>query len=442
MIIRMFSRRKRRRPNSPELRRAWEALDASDVPGALRLLRACAEEAPLAEVALVVERAAASANFDDLAEAASALAAGSEEPRALFAFGYACIERGVSFLAVPALRRAPDSLGVLRELVAAYEGEGRHREAADELARYEDRFEQWPDRYLLVFNSIMAGDLEAARRHHALLGDPEDEMWLPTRERQNLMLRRAADAERAGPLDRTDLRGWQYVMGGSVLGTLSPFGFDEGMTGRYAFTQDDETLCLRGLLRLRTLLEATGVRPRSVSLLPDRDSRVLGLAAAEVLGLPAEPFVPGREDTVVVAYELNALAGHEDGPDVLGQLLERAPGQVLHEHASCWTDPPAVTADSVTLLHQVVTSPWGAQLRQGADGGVERGPADDRPEQELAAEIVAGLKDLAADTGDGEGPDDSDEVFTAFAASVPGTWLQGRRTRIKSPGPVSSSRFA
>ncbi|BDH06108.1 hypothetical protein HEK131_33350 [Streptomyces seoulensis] len=441
MIIRMFSRRKRRRPNSPELRRAWEALDASDVPGALRLLRACAEEAPLAEVALVVERAAASADFDDLAEAASALAAGSEEPRALFAFGYACIERGVSFLAVPALRRAPDSLGVLRELVAAYEDEGRHREAADELARYEDRFEQWPDRYLLVFNSIMAGDLEAARRHHALLGDPEDEMWLPTRERQNLMLRRAADAERAGPLDRTDLRGWQYVMGGSVLGTLSPFGFDEGMTGRYAFTQDDETLCLRGLLRLRTLLEATGVRPRSVSLLPDRDSRVLGLAAAEVLGLPAEPFVPGREDTVVVAYDLNALAGHEDGPDVLGQLLERAPGQVLHEHASCWTDPPAVTADSVTLLHQVVTSPWGAQLRQGADGGVERGPADDRPEQELAAEIVAGLKDLAADTGDGEGPDDSDEVFTEFAAAVRGTWLQGRRARIKSPGPVSSSRF-
>ncbi|WP_244335897.1 hypothetical protein [Streptomyces seoulensis] len=437
----MFSRRKRRRPNSPELRRAWEALDASDVPGALRLLRACAEEAPLAEVALVVERAAASADFDDLAEAASALAAGSEEPRALFAFGYACIERGVSFLAVPALRRAPDSLGVLRELVAAYEDEGRHREAADELARYEDRFEQWPDRYLLVFNSIMAGDLEAARRHHALLGDPEDEMWLPTRERQNLMLRRAADAERAGPLDRTDLRGWQYVMGGSVLGTLSPFGFDEGMTGRYAFTQDDETLCLRGLLRLRTLLEATGVRPRSVSLLPDRDSRVLGLAAAEVLGLPAEPFVPGREDTVVVAYDLNALAGHEDGPDVLGQLLERAPGQVLHEHASCWTDPPAVTADSVTLLHQVVTSPWGAQLRQGADGGVERGPADDRPEQELAAEIVAGLKDLAADTGDGEGPDDSDEVFTEFAAAVRGTWLQGRRARIKSPGPVSSSRF-
>ncbi|MGW4290943.1 tetratricopeptide repeat protein [Streptomyces sp. NPDC004673] len=442
----MFSRRKRRRPNTPELQKAWEALDSSDVPGALRLLRGAAEEAPLAEVALVVERAATAADFTDLAGAASTLAAGSEEPRALFDFGYACIERGVPYLAIPALRvalrAAPDSLGILRELVSAYEGEGRHREAADELARHEDRFADWPDRYLLVFNSLMAGDLAAARRHHASLDDPEDQIWQPTRERQNWMLRRAADAEQAGPLDRTDLRGWQYVIGGTVLGTVSPYGFDAGMTGRYAFLQDEEALCLRGLLRLRTLLEATGVRPRSVSLLPDRDSRVLGLAAAEVLGLPAEPFAPGRGDTVVVAYDLNVLAEHEDGPEILGQLLERTPGQVLHEHASCWTDPPAVTADSVTLLHQVVTAPWGAQLRQGADGGVERGPSDDRPEQELAASIVSGMKEPVTDTGDDEGPDDSDEVFTAFAAAVRGTWLQGRRARLSSPGPVPSSRFA
>ncbi|MFJ3660201.1 tetratricopeptide repeat protein [Streptomyces sp. NPDC090119] len=442
----MFFRKKRRRPESPELQDAWAALDSSDVPGALRLLRPAAEEAPLAEVALVVERAATAADFTDLAEAASALTGGSREPRPLFRFGYACVERGVPFLAIPALRvalrEAPDSLAIMRELVSAYEREGRHREAADELARYEGRFEEWPDRYLLVFNSLMVGDLEAARRHHAPLGDPEDQVWQATRERQNLMLRRAADAEQAGPLDLTDLRGWQYVLGGTVLGTISPYGFDAGMTGRYAFLQDEEEQCLRGLLRLRTLLEATGVRPRSVSLLPDRDSRVLGLAAAEVLGLSAEPFAPDREDTVVVAYDLNELAGHEDGPDILVQLRERTPGQVLHEHASCWTDPPVVAADSVTLLHQVVTAPWGAQLRSDAEGGVERGPADDRPEQELAAMIVAASKDPEADSGDGEGPDDSDEAFTVFAAAVRGSWLQGSRSKLQSSGPVPSSRFA
>ncbi|MET7287970.1 hypothetical protein [Streptomyces sp. NPDC005573] len=438
----MFSRRNRR-PKSPELLKAWESLECGDVPGALRQLRAAGEDQPLNEVALVVKRAADTAGFTDLAEAAAGLARDPGEPRALYDFGYACVERGVSYLAVPALREAlrhrPDSLGVLRELVSAYEDEGRHHEAMTELARHEDRFAQWPDRYLLVFNAIMAGDLAVARHHHALLDDPQDPQWRAPRDRQSRMLGRAAAVEATGTLDTTDLRGWQYVLGGTVLGTVSPFGLDAGMNGRYAWLQDDPALCLRGLTRLRTLLEAAGVRPRSVSLLPDRDSRVLGLAAAEVLGLPAEPFAPGRQDTVVIAYDLNEVAAHDDGPETLRQLVERVPGQVLHEHAGNWTDPPAVTPDSVGLLHQTVVAPWGEQLRQGADGGVERGPADDRPEAEIAASVTAA--DPGAGDGDGEGSADTDESFTAFVTAVRDTWLDGPRTRLTSAGPVPISRF-
>ncbi|WP_031024457.1 hypothetical protein [Streptomyces sp. NRRL WC-3725] len=442
----MFSRRNRRaaRPTTPALRAAWETLDAGDVPGALRQVRAAGEDQPLGEVALVVGRAAGSAGFDDLADASAALAAAPEDPRALYDFGYACVERGVSDLAVPALRAAlglsGGALPVLRELVSAYEDGGRHREAVAELARHEDRFAHWPDRYLLVYNAVMAGDLEVARRQHALLPDPEDERWRPARERLDRMLARAADAERAGRLDTADLRGWQYVLGGTVLGTLSPWGYDSGMNGRYALLQDTPDQCLRGLLRLRDLLAATGARPRSVSLLPDRDSRILGLAAAEVLGLPAEPFVPGRADTVVVAYDLDGLAARDGGPELIGELFERAPGQVLHAQACCWTDPPAVTPDSAALLHQSVMAPWGEGLRLGADGGVERGPADDRPEAEIAAGITAA--DPTPDPGDGDGPADGDTEFAAFATAVRGTWLRGDRARVRSAGPVPGSRFA
>ncbi|MGW2102077.1 hypothetical protein ACWCPX_31140 [Streptomyces olivaceoviridis] len=442
----MFSRRNRRtaRPTSPALRTAWETLDAGDVPGALRQVRAAGEDQPLDEVALVVGRAAGSAGFGDLADASAALAAAPEDPRALYDFGYACVERGVPDLAIPALRAAlrlsGGALPVLRELVSAYEDEGRHREAVAELARHEDRLANWPDRYLLVFNAVLGGDLELARRQRALLHDPEDERWRPARERQDRMLARAADAGRAGRLDAADLRGWQYVLGGTVLGTLSPYGYDAGMNGRYAWLQDTPDQCLRGLLRLRDLLAATGVRPRSVSLLPDRDSRVLGLAAAEVLGLPAEPFAPGRADTVVVAYDLDGLAAHDGGPELVGELFARAPGQVLHAHACCWTDPPAVTPDSAALLHQSVVAPWGPQLRPSADGGVERGPADDRPEAEIAAGITAA--DPSPDPGDGDGPADDDARFAAFATAVRGTWLRGERARVRSAGPVPSSRFA
>ncbi|GGI96228.1 hypothetical protein [Streptomyces brasiliensis] len=442
----MFSRRNRRpaRPESHQLLKAWECLDSGDLPGALRQVRAAGEDAPAGEVALVVGRAAAAAGFDDLEQAAAALAARPDQAQALFGFGYACVERGLPHLAIPPLRQVlrhnPDSLRVLRELVSAYERAGRHREAVEELARHEAGFADWPDRYLLVFNAIMAGDLGLARRQHALLPDPDDSVWLDARDRQTRTLERAAAVQRATALDLTDLRGWQFVIGGTVLGTLSPYGFAAGMTGRYAWLQDTPDQCLRGLLRLRTLLEVTGVRPRSVSLLPDRGSRILGLAAADVLGVPAGPFEAGREDTVVVAYDLNEVAGEDGGPEILGQLFERVPGQVLHEHASSWTDTPVVTADSVALLHQSVVAPWGERLRQGADGGVERTPADDRPEAELAAEITAA--DPAADEGDGEGPADPDETFAAFAGAVRGSWLRGDRARLNSSGPVPSSRFA
>ncbi|MGV9581377.1 hypothetical protein ACWDRZ_32560 [Streptomyces sp. NPDC003509] len=437
----MFSRRNRR-PTSPELAAARERLDAGDVPGALRELRQV-PAAPLGEVADVVGRAAGAAGFDDLRKAATALAATPDRVRPLYDYGFACVERGLAYLAIPALREAlclaPDSSGVLRELVSAYEDEGRHRDAVEALLAHEDGLADWPDRYLLVFNAVLAGDLELARRQHARLPAPAEDTWLGARDRQNRVLGRASAAGPASPLDHSDLRGWQYVMGGTVLGTLSPFGFDAGMTGRYAYLQDDHGRCLEGLLRLKAVLASADARPRSVSLLPDRGSRILGLAAAEVLGLPAEPFEAGREDTVVIAYDLNVTARADGGPETIGQLFERAPGQVLHEHASCWTDPPAVTADSVTLLHQSAVAPWEAGLRQGADGEVERGEVDGRPEKAIAAEIVGA--DPTPDAGDGGTPADPAERLTDFVSAVSGTWLQGDRAQLRSPGPVASSRF-
>ncbi|MEU5660730.1 hypothetical protein ABZ802_34700 [Streptomyces sp. NPDC047737] len=437
----MFSRRNRR-PTSPELAAARECLDRGDVPGALRELRQVSS-APLGEVADVVGRAAGAAGFDDLRKAATALAAHPDRARQLYDYGYACVERGVSYLAIPALREAlrlaPGSAGLLRELASAYEDEGRHRDAVDALLAHEDGLADWPDRYLLVFNAVLAGDLELARRQHACLPAPADDTWLGARERQNRVLERSSVVGRVSPLDHSDLRGWQYVMGGTVLGTLSPFGFDAGMAGRYAYLQDSHELCLHGLLRLKSVVAAAGVRPRSVSLLPDRGSRILGLAAAEVLGLPAEPFEAGRENTVVIAYDLDETARADGGPEAIGQLFERAPGQILHEHASCWTDPPAVTADSVTLLHQSAVAPWGAGLRQGADGEVERGEPDRRPEAAVAAEIVGA--DPAPEAGDGETPADPAEKLTDFVSAVAGTWLRGDRARLRSSGPVTSSRF-
>lgn len=451
----MFSRRHRRSSSAgpvfgtAEAAEAWAQLDAGDVPGALRRLRGCAESAPLGEIAQVTRRAAEAAGFDDLRDAAAKVVGEPEDGRALYEFGYACIERGVGYLAIPALREVvrthAQAAAPRRELVAAYEDQDRHGEAVDLLLPHEDHLDDWPDRYLLVFNAATSGRLDLAEEQFAKLAAPSEEMWLPAHARLGRVLARAAAVRASGaaPLDRSDLRGWQYVLRGSLLGHLSPYGFDSGMRGRYAYLQDSYAACRTGIERLRLALEASGQRPTTVSLLPNRGSRILGLAAAELLGLPAVPFEPEREATLVVAYDLNEFL-EPDTPDAgveaLKALKSRAPGQILHEHAGCWTDTPLVTADSVGLLAQSVTPPWGEQLQGRADGsGVDRLPADTRPETELAAGIVEASPETTP--GDGTTTPDPDTAFTSFATAVADTWLQGPRDRVRAMGPVPSSRF-
>ncbi|MFI0407334.1 tetratricopeptide repeat protein [Actinomadura sp. 3N508] len=410
-------------------------LDNGDIAGLIRHLRFNADDMDLAEVAGLMEGAAARSGFDDMREAAAAMVR-ARGPQELYDFGYACIERGVPFLAIPALRRAlelmPDEPALLMELVSALERENRHAEAVAALEPRVVSLEPWPARYLLAYNALLAGDLVRADREATALPVPDDADWAPARDRLARMLARARAARDAGPLDSKALRGWHFALGGSILATVSPYGFDQGMTGRFAYMSDSFATCRRVLDRLRVILDAAGRRPASVGLLPDRSSRILGLAAAEVLGLPAEPYAPGRPDVLVVAYDLNETEAD--------WLRERAEGQILFERATCWTDPPAVSADVTGLLHQIVVAPWGEQLRVTPEGETETVPADERPAEELADEIVRAVPE--DDEGDGATPPDPDEALAEFTRAVSGRWLTGPRDAVRSPGPVPSSRFA
>ncbi|MFD3519773.1 hypothetical protein [Streptomyces sp. NPDC058653] len=426
-----------------ELEESRRLIDAGDIPGAVRALRPAAESAPLTELARAVGRLAEATGFDDLTAASRVLAEDPQSPQALYDFGYGCVERGVAFLAVPALREAlrlaPDSYAVLDELVSALESENRHAEVVALLLERDATLRPWPERYLLVFNSLLAGDLSTARTHFSRLPAPDDTKWEWAHTRVSGMLHRADRALSAHPgdgarLDRRDLRGWHYVLTGGYLATLSPYGFDAAMTGRFAYLQDSAELCRRGLDRLRVVLDAAGPRPRTVSLLPGRPDRILGLAAADVLGLPTEPYTPGGEDTLVVAYDLNDI-----DREVAVSLRDRADGQILYEHATCWTDPPVVSADVSGLLCQTVVQPWGERLLM-TDDGARTEPPDARPEAEIAAEIVRA--DGAADPGDGETPPDPDAALAAFVTGTAAGRPTGPRTHMASPGPVPSARFA
>ncbi|RFS82883.1 hypothetical protein D0T12_24320 [Actinomadura spongiicola] len=416
-------------------------LDSGDIAGLIRHLRFNADGMDLAEVAELMEGAAARSGFDDMREAAAAMVR-ARGPQELYDFGYACIERGVPFLAIPALRRAleilPEEPALVMELVSALERENRHAEAVAALEPHVASLDPWPARYLLAYNALMAGDVPRAEREAAVLPAPDDADWAPVHDRLGRMLGRARAAGTAGPLDSKDLRGWHFVLGGGLLATISPYGYDQGMTGRYAYSSDSFAMCRRALDRLRLILDAAGRRPASVGLLPDRSSRILGLAAARLFELPAEPFDPGRPGALVVAYDLNDTDLDEAAARGLWQ---RADGQILFERATSWTDPPGIGADVSGLLHQVVVAPWGERLRMTTDRQTETIPPDGRPEEELADEIIRSAPELDEEAGDGA-PPDPDEALAGFVRAVAGHWLSGPRDAVRSPGPVPSNRFA
>ena len=102
-----------------------------------------------------------------------------------------------------------------------------------------------------------------------------------------------------------------------------------------------------------------------MALLPDRFSQILGAAAAAMLGLPATGFDPGNPaaHSIVVAYDLT-----KTDPGAVAALRNRASGQIVFERATCWTDPPRVTADVNGLLGQTIVPPWAARPRRLHDG--------------------------------------------------------------------------
>jgi hypothetical protein len=408
-------------------------LDEGDVGEAIRLLRTQAEGAAPAEVAAVLGRAAGVMEFTNLAEAAEAVVCSPGDPQALYDLGYACVDRGVADIAVPVLRAAlevaPGQRAIVTELAAALEQGHRYAEAVAMLQANDRHLEDWPDRYLIAFNSIMAGDVATARAVVDRLSTPDGD-WAPARQRLAGMLSRADTVP--GPLDHRALRAWHYVLNGGLLAHISPYGYDEPMHGRYAYVQDSLAGCRRTIDRLGLVLRSTGLSPVGVSPLPDRASTILSLATASVLGLSVLPWQEGRPDTIVVAYNLGA-----DGPPPR-LLTERTAGSILVEHATSWTDCGPVAPDVTGLLFQTIVAPWDERTSSDPQNGAPTTkPADARAAEEIAEEIAATVADVSE-----LAPGDGDDDLASFARAVHGSWpAAGQRGPLWSPGPVPSAYF-
>lgn len=423
---------------------ALAALAAGDAAAAFRDFRwalwypRTVDAEQLTDALGVLARIFVAMGHRELAERAAHCSVTPLEPEGLYELGFQLIEEGLPAIAATVLARclelAPGTEQVVTELVAALERNLAYADARRVLESQAALLdESFLCRYLHAFNTMMSGDIAATKADLARLTSVSDAQDVMV-DRIAGMVGRAERAAAAGArLDTTDLRGWHYVIGGGLLAHLSPHGFAEGMHGRYGWLQDSHALVRLGLERLRAILEVWGVAPPCVFAMPGRDHEIVGAAAARLFGVPLMPWpavglpAPG----LVVAYDLVGLGRRE-----LEQLLERRPGQVLFVHVTGWTEDAAVAADVTTLLHQRVAAPWGIQLRLDPETQRPVPPVpDDRPVEEIAAEIVAcpmlPEEDRAVD----------DEPGLLALARVVRPAENGRRERGWAGGPVPSNRF-
>lgn len=341
-----------------------------------------------------------------------------DDPDRLYDLGYALIDAGAPDVAASVLWRClalvEGSEEVVCELASALESALAYGDAFAILGDHAAlRAGSFLCRYLYAFNAAMAGRLDAAREALPTLAPgSEDEEGMA--QAIATVIARADQVAGACPLDARDLRGWHYVLNGTLLAHQSPYGFDEPMHGRYAWLADSLPRIAWGLDRLGQLVR--GLELPCVYAPPGRGHEIIARAAAARLGLPLAPWpavgvpAPG----LVVMYDLADLA-----PADVERIAPRRPAQVVFAHASPWTYDSPVAPDVTTLLYQTLVPPWG-----------------EREVAEVAADL-AGVGGLDAD----ELAADEPERWDALVARAWPPPSGGRRPRLRAGGPVSSNRF-
>jgi hypothetical protein len=408
-------------------------LDEKQWPEALDLFARICEPIAGAEMANVVRAAAKQPNDVDK----------------LYDLGFRLVENALHGIAATVLARAhrlaPQEEGILSELIVALEGAGRNHDAVRILRAAPALLAKSPiNRYLLAFDTLMTCDIDGARRelatveHDAAADQKLASIVTPLRD----MLRRADALREVTPLDEKDLRGWHAVVNGALLLHISPYGFDEGMRGRYAFVIDSQTRCLEGIKRLAAVMEVWSLPASRVLLMEGRDSEALGLAAAKSLGVPTERWRPDATSPgLIVAYDLSALE-----EPALRALHPHRAGQMLWAHATQWTAEFPFAADVATYLYQHNMTPWQEGRIKVDPVTRERLPS---PAVEGTAEQLADL--VVAESLEPEALNDLDTLvriaraMPRIDASDPAAFapirIHGHRLRLRSDSPVKSSRF-
>lgn len=357
----------------------------------------------------------------------------------LYQLGYDLIEYGLHAFATLPLYRVhhlvPNEATIISELAAALEGLMMSEKIVTLILNAAEEIQEDPVCfYLLIFHLIMSGQIDDASarlpRLAALMKTEEQQFMV---SRVTKMIQRAELIKPITGLSDQDLVGWHFVKTGGMLTYTSPYGFDEGMSGRFAFTQDSYARCRYGIEQLVSLLDGWELKPPKVFYGRDRSSHVLGLAVAELLGTPAEPLVQASGPGLIVFYDLAQLEGDDWDRVTLHQA-----GRPLFVHAVNWVEPPPISPDVLTYLYQTNCAPWERQMRVTEEHTTEWSEPDERSPAAISADI---LNAPSLDEEELSKHRSLTPLAEATQSSASAFVEEGYRERFWQGGPVKSSMF-
>jgi hypothetical protein len=305
---------------------------------------------------VLMSRCFAEFGDENLQQACKAVSQESANSDALYQLGFDLVAIQHPDLASAilsyALRQSPQDIRILYELTASLEIQGLYEVALKCLQ--ESNTEAFLARYLLAFNTLMAGDIGESKKITATLRvDSESANYKLKRLRD--IFARAEAIEGVTPLNPSDYRGWHFILtGGFLLHLPDP---TENSYGQYEHLEDSESLCKEGIYLLCAIFDNWKQEIPRILSFDNPESHRLGLAFSDYLGIPEKTVVIPDEAGLFVVYDHSNVIC-----EVMDIVSKKQKGVQFYCHASQFTREYKVAPDFVNLFHSSIISPWSKHI--------------------------------------------------------------------------------
>lgn len=182
---------------------------------------------------------------------------------------------------------------------------------------------------------------------------------------------------------RNDIQDWHFIQyGGAILDFFhEPDHFVAG--GRYVALWGAHASVKEILLKLKSFLEKMEIPIEKIRFADDRDSEIIGLATAKILGIKGSVYQPNEylENALIVGANSTSF-------DRYFELSEGNNNQIVFSLNHHWLDSANICPDVTGFMSQMYTLPWEVGFTFNAETGKQEPKAPDERESLLIAEDI------------------------------------------------------